>query len=205
MFAGTLATRIVLLRPKDPESKGMVERRNGWFETSFMPGRHFASPADFNDQFTDWLATANARVVRTLKARPTDLLAADRAAMLPLPPVRRCTWGGATRSGWAATTTCASTPTTTPSTRRAIGPDGRRGRRPGRPGPARRAAGRRAPARLGPRHDGHRPRPRRRPPPRLRHASGTRAPSRGRRTGPRPGRLRPRLRVIDPTTRTGVS
>lgn len=86
VFAGTLATRIVLLRPKDPESKGVVERRNGFFETSFMPGRHFASPADFNAQFTDWLATANARVVRTIKARPVELLEADKAAMLALPP-----------------------------------------------------------------------------------------------------------------------
>jgi transposase len=86
VFAGTLATRIVLLRPKDPESKGVVERRNGFFETSFMPGRHFASPADFNDQFSQWLSTANARVVRTIKARPVELLEADKEAMLPLPP-----------------------------------------------------------------------------------------------------------------------
>lgn len=86
-FMGTLATRLVLLPPRDPESKGVVERRNGWFETSFMPGRDFASPADFNEQFTDWLATANSRVVRTLGARPTDRLEADRAAMLALPPV----------------------------------------------------------------------------------------------------------------------
>lgn len=86
VFAGTLATKIVLLPLKDPESKGVVERRNGFFETSFMPGRDFDSPADFNAQFTDWLTTANARVVRTLKARPTDLLAADKDAMLPLPP-----------------------------------------------------------------------------------------------------------------------
>ena len=86
VFAGTLATKIVLLPPKDPESKGVVERRNGFFETSFMPGRHFTSPADFNAQFTDWLTTANARVVRTLKSRPVDLVEADKAAMLPLPP-----------------------------------------------------------------------------------------------------------------------
>ncbi|MCC6495071.1 MAG: IS21 family transposase [Propionibacteriaceae bacterium] len=86
-FMGTLATKLVLLRPRDPESKGIVERRNGWFETSFMPGRSFASPADFNDQFTDWLATANQKVVRTTKARPTDLLEKDREAMLALPPV----------------------------------------------------------------------------------------------------------------------
>ena len=84
---GTLATKLVLLRPRDPESKGIVERKNGWFEKSFMPGRSFASPADFNDQFTDWLAGANQKVVRTTKARPVDLLETDRAAMLALPPV----------------------------------------------------------------------------------------------------------------------
>jgi transposase len=85
-FAGTLATTLQRLKPHDPESKGLVERRNGYFETSFMPGRDFASPADFNTQFGDWLDLANARVVRTVKARPVDLLDADRAAMLPLPP-----------------------------------------------------------------------------------------------------------------------
>ena len=86
-FMGTLATRLVLLPPRDPESKGVVERRNGWFETSFMPGRSFTSPADFNTQFADWLGNANARVVRTTKAAPTDRIDVDRAAMLPMPPI----------------------------------------------------------------------------------------------------------------------
>jgi len=86
-FMGTLATKLVLLPPRDPESKGVVERRNGWFETSFMPGRSFTSPADFNEQFTDWLQRANQRVVRTVGSSPTDRLAADLMAMLPLPPI----------------------------------------------------------------------------------------------------------------------
>lgn len=86
-FTGTLATSLVRLKPYDPESKGVVERRNGFFETSFMPGRTFASPADFNTQFAEWLTKANARVVRTIKTRPLDRLDVDRAAMLPLPPV----------------------------------------------------------------------------------------------------------------------
>ncbi|GAA3537810.1 IS21 family transposase [Kribbella ginsengisoli] len=86
-FMGTLATKLVLLPPRDPESKGIVERRNGWFETSFIPGRTFSSPADFNAQFTDWLTKANARVVRTIKAAPADLVDTDRAAMLALPPI----------------------------------------------------------------------------------------------------------------------
>jgi hypothetical protein len=86
-FMGTLATKLVLLPPRDPESKGIVERRNGWFETSFMPGRTFTSPADFNTQFTDWLVRANSRVVRTTKASPVSRLAADQAGMLSLPPI----------------------------------------------------------------------------------------------------------------------
>ncbi len=85
-FMGTLATTLVQLRPRDPESKGIVERRNGFFETSFMPGRHFTSPADFNAQFAQWLERANARVVRTTRVAPTSRLAADLAAMRPLPP-----------------------------------------------------------------------------------------------------------------------
>jgi hypothetical protein len=86
-FTGTLATRIVQLRPRDPESKGVVERVNGYLETSFLPGRVFASPADFNTQLADWLPRANTRRVRSLGARPAELIDADRAAMSPLPPV----------------------------------------------------------------------------------------------------------------------
>jgi transposase len=99
-FTGTLATRLVRLRPRDPESKGIVERRNQFFETSFMPGRDFTSPFDFTAQFTGWLATANARVVRTIKARPVDLLDVDKAAMLPLPPVAPAVgWSNRVRLG----------------------------------------------------------------------------------------------------------
>jgi hypothetical protein len=86
-FTGTLATALQRLKAYDPESKGVVERRNGFFETSFMPGRDFTSPADFHVQFSDWLTIANARIVRTIKTRPVDLLDADKAAMLALPPV----------------------------------------------------------------------------------------------------------------------
>ena len=117
-FAGTLATTVQRLRPYDPESKGIVERRNGFFETSFMPGRDFASPADFDAQFADWLAVANARIVRTIKTRPVDRLDADRAAMLPLPPVAPA--AGVGQPGPAGTRLLRPRrlPPTTPSTRR---------------------------------------------------------------------------------------
>ncbi|MGZ3097041.1 hypothetical protein [Streptomyces sp. H72] len=41
-FAGLLATKIFLCRPQDPEAKGLVERANGYLETSFLPGWHFS-------------------------------------------------------------------------------------------------------------------------------------------------------------------
>lgn len=44
-FAGLLATKIHLCRPRDPEAKGLVERANGYLETSFLPGRTFSGPA----------------------------------------------------------------------------------------------------------------------------------------------------------------
>jgi transposase len=86
-FAGTLATKIVLAPPRDPEFKGLVERNNGFLETSFLPGRAFSSPDDFNHQLDGWLARANARTVRSIQGRPVDLLETDCQAMVPLPPV----------------------------------------------------------------------------------------------------------------------
>jgi transposase len=92
-FRGTLAAKVVVCRPADPEAKGLVERANGYLETSFLPGRRFASPADFNAQLAEWTATVNGRVRRALGCAPADRIAADRAAMLSLPPV-------APETGW---------------------------------------------------------------------------------------------------------
>ena len=86
-FRGTLGIRVVQCRPGDPEAKGLVERANGYLETSFLPARTFTSPADFNGQLQQWLIKANSRQHRALGCRPTDRLEADRAAMLTLPPV----------------------------------------------------------------------------------------------------------------------
>lgn len=87
-FAGTLATRIKLAPVRDPEFKGLVERANGYLETSFLPGREFTSPQDFNAQLSQWLSEmANKRTVRSIQARPVDRFEADYQAMIPLPPV----------------------------------------------------------------------------------------------------------------------
>jgi transposase len=97
-FRGTLATRVVICRPADPEAKGLVERLHDYLERSFLPGRAFAGPADFNAQISAWLELVNTRPRRALGCAPSDRIAADRAAMLPLPPVAPATgWRTATR------------------------------------------------------------------------------------------------------------
>jgi transposase len=86
-FRGTLGMGVVFCRPGDPEAKGLVERANRYLETSFLPGRRFASPGDFNAQLGDWLTKANNRVHATLRCRPGDRVVEDRNAMVAFPPV----------------------------------------------------------------------------------------------------------------------
>ena len=86
-FAGTLGTRIYQAAPRDPETKGVVERANGFLETSFMPGRSFASPGDYNTQLAGWLPRANTRILRRTGQQPGIRVGEDVAAMRALPPV----------------------------------------------------------------------------------------------------------------------
>jgi transposase len=96
-FRGTLGTKVVICKPGDPEAKGIVERAHDYLERSFLPGRAFTSPADFNTQLQGWLELVNQRHRRVLGCAPTDRIAADKAAMLALPPVAPAT-------GWRAST-----------------------------------------------------------------------------------------------------
>ena len=91
-FCGVLGTRLIQARPYDPETKGVVERANGYCGTSFLPGRSFTSPADFNTQLGDWLASvANVRRHASTRLIPAEALIADRVAMATLPPVAPAT------------------------------------------------------------------------------------------------------------------
>ena len=86
---------MVVCKPADPEAKGLVERAHDYLERSFLPGRAFAGPADFNAQLAAWLALVNTRPRRALGCSPAERITADRAAMLTLPPV-------APQTGWRA-------------------------------------------------------------------------------------------------------
>jgi transposase len=96
-FRGTLGAKVLICRPRDPEAKGLIERAHDYLERSFLPGRVFASPADFNTQLADWLVVANQRRRRALGCAASDRVTADKAAMLTLPPV-------APVLGWRSTT-----------------------------------------------------------------------------------------------------
>lgn len=86
-FRGVLGAKVLICKPADPEAKGIIERLHDYLETSFLPGRTFTSPADFNTQLAGWLQLANSRRKRSLGCAPADRVGADRQAMLTLPPV----------------------------------------------------------------------------------------------------------------------
>ena len=90
-FRGVLGAKVVICKPADPEAKGLLERVHGYLETSFLPGRSFTGPADFNIQLGEFFVRANRRWRRAMGCAPADRIAADKAAMLALPPVAPAT------------------------------------------------------------------------------------------------------------------
>jgi transposase len=96
-FRGTLGAKVVVCKPADPEAKGLIERAHDYLERSFLPGRTFTGPEDFNAQLAGWLALVNTRPRRALGCSPAERITADKAAMLTLPPV-------APQTGWRAWT-----------------------------------------------------------------------------------------------------
>jgi transposase len=90
-FRGVLGSKVLIMRPADPEAKGIIERAHDYLERSFLPGRAFVSPADFNSQLGAWLMTVNRRPRRALGCAPIERIGADRQAMLSLPPVAPAT------------------------------------------------------------------------------------------------------------------
>ena len=86
-----LGTKVIVLKPREPEHKGIIERAHDYLERSFLPGRAFTGPDDFNAQLQQWLTLVNARPRRVLGCAPTDRIETDRQAMLALPPMAPAT------------------------------------------------------------------------------------------------------------------
>ena len=116
-LCGQLGLGWVILDPGDCQAKGMLERLHDFIERSFEPARSFANELDYQDQLDAWFSDrANARVHRTLRAVPAERLVAERELMRP-PPDAMPDLDRRFVTRVAASPTCASTPTTTRSTR----------------------------------------------------------------------------------------
>jgi transposase len=84
-FCGQLRLDWYFCAPADPQAKGAVERLQGYMESNFEPGRHFANHLDFQLQLDAWFEKANARTHKTLRARPIDRLTEELGVMRELP------------------------------------------------------------------------------------------------------------------------
>jgi transposase len=85
-LCGQLGLRLVVLEPGKPESKGQVERTNGYLETSFLPLRSFCDLGDLQSQSDAWAQqVAWRRHHRRVGGRVGDALAAERRFLHALP------------------------------------------------------------------------------------------------------------------------
>ena len=85
-FCGQLSVGRRILDRGACQAKGVVERLQGFMETSFERGRSFANELDFQDQLDRWFdERANVRLHRTLRERPVDRLGRERGSLRPLP------------------------------------------------------------------------------------------------------------------------
>jgi len=87
-FCGQLRVDWHFCDARDPQAKGVVERLQDFMERSFEPGRAFANELDCQLQLDCWFdERANARVHKTLRARPIDRLIEERQVMAALPAI----------------------------------------------------------------------------------------------------------------------
>jgi len=84
-FCGQLGVGWIILEPRDPEAKGVLERSHRFMRTNFEPGRRFANHLDFQEQLDGWCDRVNQRTHRSTRAVPLARLAEERTRMAPLP------------------------------------------------------------------------------------------------------------------------
>lgn len=90
-FAGYYLFKPEPCRLRAPHHKGKVERGVGFVKSNFLAGHDdiFLPPAELafvNHECAQWLADINNRIHGTTHQPPVELLAEERAQLLPLPP-----------------------------------------------------------------------------------------------------------------------
>jgi transposase len=85
-MCGHLGMRLIVLDPGKPESKGQVERTNGYLERSFLPLRSFVDLDDLQAQCDAWTTgVAYRRHHRRVGGRVGEALDAERRYLHALP------------------------------------------------------------------------------------------------------------------------
>ena len=85
-FCGSVGVGWHFCEAADPQAKGVVERLQGYIESSFEPARIFANQLDFQIQLDNWFESkANTRKHRGLRAAPAERLAEEKKSMRALP------------------------------------------------------------------------------------------------------------------------
>ena len=116
-FRGVLGTKVVVLKPGEPEHKGIIERAHDYFERSFLPGRTFTGPGGFQPPVRQVAAD------RQRSAAPGVGMCTGRSDRRGPPGDAGAAAGAAAggvaqrRPGWRAITTSGWTPMTTRCTR----------------------------------------------------------------------------------------
>jgi hypothetical protein len=83
---GALSMGHIVLPARSPQSKGAVERTNGYLETSFLPLRDFENLGDLQAQSDAWtMRVAYRRHRRSIGAKVGEALAVERTELAPLP------------------------------------------------------------------------------------------------------------------------
>jgi O-antigen/teichoic acid export membrane protein len=85
-FFGALGAKLIIGKSADPRTRSLIEQAQAHMERSFLPGRAFTSPEDFNIQLRAWLNMRNTRQRRPPELSPAQLVNIDKRAMLRLPP-----------------------------------------------------------------------------------------------------------------------
>lgn len=86
-FCHSLGTEVVLGSTGNATPTGLIEQAQAHLEDSFLDGRTFTSPEDFNVQLRHWVSRENMRDRQPPSYSPAASIAADREAMIPLPPI----------------------------------------------------------------------------------------------------------------------
>jgi transposase len=85
-FATHYGFRPQACRVRRPQTKGKVERKFHYVETSLLNGRTFDTLEHLNEVTAQWLAeVADARILRDFKESPLDRHQRERPHLLPLP------------------------------------------------------------------------------------------------------------------------